>query len=115
MLDISPATNGKSAVCNSKRLDSANVSAALHTSSKASCGRSILSLDKFSKNRMQEMTYMIAMLTKIISGGNMSFASIKEAGYTGPNTRPMMLVEKAFWMFELTNQISNCITSPTTG
>ena len=61
------------------------------------------------------MTHIIAMVTICMSGGKMSFASVKEAGKTGPYARPMMAVEKAFSMFELTNQISNCIVSPTTG
>ena len=54
MLDISPATNGKSAMLNSERLNLANVSATVCTWSKGTVGRSILTDDKFSNNRIWE-------------------------------------------------------------
>ena len=54
------------------------------------------------------------MLTIRTSRGRMLFASVKQAGKTGPYTRPITLVAIAFSTFEFTNQICSCMANPTT-
>ncbi len=52
------------------------------------------------------------MLTICTSCGKIAVTKEREAGYTGPNTRPMTLAKKALPIFEFTNQMSSSIIRP---
>lgn len=58
------------------------------------------------------ITHIRPILIICTSRGKIAVTKEKEAGYIGPNTRPIMLAKKALLIFEFTNQMSNSMIKP---